>query len=436
MKPLKFIKDSYENLMAGFNGSKDATTQGRIVKGEILEFDWAQLTAIYETSGIGAKLVDIKPDDMTREWRTFTSVHSPEEVALFEKMEAELDVVRKFNYAQKMANVYGDAYIVLDINDGLDADEELIVDNLKTGCLEGITVCDPTTLQGTLPDNDPFSKNYLNYTYFIPVHNDNGLKIHYSRVLHFKGLPRSPFALRQSGGKNGSVLTRSYNKVVMCESAGAFLSNHIIKDQTEIISVDDLFDSMQDGDSYNAMMMYLSQVNSKASTLNQRVIDSNTSISIQSRDSKSVVEIYNLMREDIASDAGIPLTKFLGQSPNGFAASGESELEMYYDTVRQDQVTKFSPLLHTLDKIMVKSIDVGDEPLTYEWDSLYQLSEKELSEVNENKVNTLSKLYADNVITATQYLKEIVQEDIVTNVTEEDIDELEQLEKAANTEIQ
>jgi phage-related protein (TIGR01555 family) len=74
----------------------------------------------------------------------------------------------------------------------------------------------------------------------------------------------------------------------------------------------------------------------------------------------------------VSAAASIPVTRFIGTSPRGMNATGESDLEIHYENVHSKQETEVRPILDVLDKIIQMSL-FGSliEEFSYEFLPLY-----------------------------------------------------------------
>src|SRR4029077_20407665 len=89
-------------------------------------------------------------------------------------------------------------------------------------------------------------------------------------------------------------------------------------------------------------------------------------------------EIMQMYMQIAAGAADIPVTRFLGMSPAGMNATGQSDLQNYYDRIHADQELRFTPALYRLDAaIQASALGKFDENIFYEWNSLWQTSAAE-----------------------------------------------------------
>ena len=168
LKQAKIVKgevnDGLENLVAQLGTEKDKRTHSRFVNSKQLSLkgNESELNAMYRTNWLCGKVVDIIPDDMTREWRQFTGDIEPEIVQQLIEEEERLQLRSAFNDAHKWARLYGTAFIVLSIDDGQTPDKPLDMDAIKEGGLRHITAIDRHRINrdGQQPTVNPLDKNF------------------------------------------------------------------------------------------------------------------------------------------------------------------------------------------------------------------------------------------------------------------------------------
>lgn len=99
-----------------------------------------------------------------------------------------------------------------------------------------------------------------------------------------------------------------------------------------------------------------------------------------------LAELQSQSQEQIASVVNIPLLKLLGIQPSGMNASSEGEIRVYYDNITSYRETVVTPMLEWMVKIIQLS-EFGeiDESLYWEWDNLYELTERQQVEIQARK---------------------------------------------------
>lgn len=108
-----------------------------------------------------------------------------------------------------------------------------------------------------------------------------------------------------------------------------------------------------------------------------------------------VTDIVRQSLELLACVWRIPVVKFLGVSPGGMNATGESDIRSFYDHVGSQREKIFGHPLEQLAKVMQLSLfgEIRDD-LSYAWPSLWEVTERERSEVAKINADT-DAIYLD-----------------------------------------
>jgi hypothetical protein len=108
----------------------------------------------------------------------------------------------------------------------------------------------------------------------------------------------------------------------------------------------------------------------------------------------------------VAATAGMPITKLLGTTPGGFAATGEYDEDSYHEMLESMQDRDLTPFLERHHELVMRSEVVPkfeslkDVELTAKWNELDALGHVEQSTVNLNKAQTDAALIAAGSVTA------------------------------------
>lgn len=96
---------------------------------------------------------------------------------------------------------------------------------------------------------------------------------------------------------------------------------------------------------------------------------------------------------DISGAAEIPVTKLFGRSPSGLNATGESDLQNYYDMIAEKQEAVLRPILNkVLPPFIISTIGSLPEDFDFDFDPVAEPTDKERAD--------LAKCGTDNVVAA------------------------------------
>lgn len=118
----------------------------------------------------------------------------------------------------------------------------------------------------------------------------------------------------------------------------------------------------------------------------------------------------------VAATAGCPITKLLGTTPGGFAATGEYDEASYHELLESTRERDLTPFLERHHQLVMRSEVVPKFPALKEveivarWNELDALTHVEQSVVNLNKAQTGAALIAAGALTAEDERGRIAQD--------------------------
>ena len=271
--------------------------------------------------------------------------------------------------------------LMTDIGDGSD---EVTKQKFKKGSLKRLAVIEPVwTYPQSYNATDPLREDWYNPSQWFVM----GKQLHASRLLTFVGRP-VPDILKPAyafGGLSLSQIAKPYidNWLQTRNSV-----NDIIRAFSVMVLSTDM-SSIMGGDG-NAVFDRLDLFNTFRDNRGVFAIDkegeefSNVSAPLSSLDS-----LQAQAQEHMASVSRIPLVKLLGISPHGLNASSEGELKTFYDTISSYQEFFLRPnLTRVMHFAMMNIWGEVDEDITFKFEPLWALNEKEEAEVRKINAET------------------------------------------------
>lgn len=419
--------DAMENLVASLGTDTDKRIYTRYV--EKYALSRRELEAMYAENWLAAKIIDVIPDDMTREWRQLSNNMDPARTQEFKQFEEEMQVSLKFNEAAKWGRLYGGCGIILGVDEaqGGGPEEPLDVDFLGKDCLQFLTVVEAERLQqaGSPIVIDPTNPFFDRPEYYSVA---NGLhRIHRSRILFFEGVPL-PHYMRQRQRLSywgAPVLRRVMEAITNADLVFNGTSTLTSEASTDIIKYKGLtsFLSQSGGEekirARFALMKLLKSLN------NITLLDEEETYENHQQTFAGLSDLIDKFLAITAGAADIPVTRLVGTSAKGLNATGEGDLKNYYDNIRARQGREFTPQLRILDRIMQRHLwGAEDENWHFTWNSLFQLNEKEISEMQNNRA-TRDRAYWDmGVIDELVVAEQLYEDDTYTTIDQEYLDQL------------
>lgn len=418
--------DTLSNLITSLGTSGDKRTGGRYDVTRALRYDYGQLTALYRENWIAGKMIDAVPEDMTRSWRRLSSDEiPPEDIKKFEEFEEELNIRFHFNFAHKMARLYGGSVIVLAVDGTGAPDTPLELNMVKKGSLKHMKVVDLTRMiPGPNVITNPLDAMYGQPEFYRFA--ESGVRIHHSRLIRFDGI-RIPFQeYRRNAYWHDSILNRLYGAIRNMDSVVDSSASLVYESNIDVIKLNGMMDYMQSAEGTAVLtkrMMLQKQL--KAST-NQTVIDKEddyTNVTKQFTGLPSLIDRFLVM---LTAGSDTPAGRILGDSASAFDVSGSgNDLKNYYDTIRSQQVIDYNPKLRHLDKILAISLGWGNKyGMEFEWNSLFQKTPEEEAKAEKARAEVYSLYKNNGVMNPSLIAKELQNNPYFENITKEWVEEL------------
>lgn len=388
--------DGWMNLFSGLGTKADKKKSTHAVPTGFL-FD-AELETIYADDGLGARVVDLLPDDMMKQGWHYEFDNEKEGVEDYSKVYAkvfkDMRANDKINKALKWARLYGGCLILLGVYDGEKLDTPLNLNKIKS--FENLKIIPRNNVMyGTMEFQMDERKPHYGQVEFYPVTFYTGRKfetvrVHYTRVIELHGIeiPSSeasiiPIEFRYWGI---SVFQRIQDRLK--ELAGSFgsLANLLQELTIGKYRYKDLAEIMATEGGEKLVQNRLQAMDEMKSSFHSILMDTEENFERDTVSFGGVSDVlYQFMMLTSAS-TGYPMTKLFGISPGGLNSTGDSDMYQYYDMVKSKQETELLPILERLVHIISEWQKVP-EP-TIKFNPLEQMTEKEQAELDEKKANT------------------------------------------------
>ena len=362
-------------------------------------YKWRTYVQMYETCWEARKIVNIPVDDALR--KSWIVEGIPEEMAV--KLQNRLDQMGFLNVlkrACKLEKLLGGCLAFF----GLEATE----DNVETAYhpREGamLRFCNAIPISRIARvtwDSDPLSQGYMRPQMFMV----NGQHVHISRCLVFDGNPLFDpydFALTQFranlAGFGPSVLAPLWDDIGMAVGTRQAAYQLIQVNNSIIAAISDLQDLLGTN-AGQANIEKVKQIANQMSLYRAAIIagDDKVQLSQHSASFGSVPELILTYLQVLSAASDIPATRFLGQAPGGLNATGESDLENYYNAEDAYQHQSIEPKLRRIYDVLgyhhfPKEWDKLRESLLFNFPPLWNESEKEQAEKNGLNIDNMIKL--------------------------------------------
>ena len=226
----------------------------------------------------------------------------------------------------------------------------------------------------------------------------NGVTVHRSRLLRFVGR-EVPDILKPAyafGGLSMSQMAKPYvdnwlrTRQAVCDLIESFSVSGVYTNLSGVLEEGNA-EAMKRIDMFNIM-----RSNAGAFVLDKETEEFfNVSTPLGTLDA-----LQAQSQEQMSSVSGIPLIVLLGITPKGLNASSEGELRAFYDTIQAEQERFFRDNLQTvINFIMLSLWGEIDEEITFSFEPLWSMTDKELAETQKVEAETDGMLIDKGIIT-------------------------------------
>jgi uncharacterized protein len=385
-----YLFDTFHNFLSGLG----MPGRDKMTGHEYVTQVWTrhQLESAFRSDWIARKAITIPAHDATREWRHWQA--RGDQIELLEETEKRLQVQLKLQQALTKARLYGGCCLLIGVEGNMEA--ELDPDTVKKDGLKFLHVLAPHQLsieKLITKLDDPYYGQPEHYVLTDGDDQRNSIKIHPSRMVRLLGLD-TPDPM-QNNGWGDPIMQVIHDSVAAAGTVAQSIATLIAEAKIDVVKIPGLTEIFSTEDGTGRLIKRFSEANVAKSVVNALVLDAEEDWQRIGTDFQGMPEVLQMYLQIAAGAADVPVTRFLGQSPAGMNATGESDLQNYYDRIASDQELRLRPALTKLDKALMRSaLGNLDENIYYEWNSLWQMDEAKQSEIAKRKAE-ISKIDVD-----------------------------------------
>ena len=395
--------------------------------------NYALLNSLYRGNWVVQNVVGIIPDDMTKKGITLTGSFSPKQQADFRNALKCTGLIEKINTGLKWGRLYGGAAgLILIRGQENMLDKPLDINTVMPGAFRGIYIVDRWC--GITPDmelvNDAGDPDFgLPKYYTINGEGSRTIaRVHHSRIIRFTGreLPYLEKLAELYWGE--SEIEAIYDDIVKHDNVSANMAGLTFRanvDTMEVQNLEQLFStrSIEQQKRFWNMMQAQSVVKSN---FGMQLVDKDSKITNTQYTFTGLKDVYESMCLDLSGATRIPVTKLFGRSPAGLNATGESDLQNYYDYIDSLREGKLKPIIYKiLPVLLMSALGTIPEGADVAFPPLWTPTAKEISDIARAKSETIINAFQAGLIdqaTAQKELKKLSEETgLFDSITDEEI---------------
>lgn len=426
--------DAFTNVLARLGAGTPNLLEGTEYSLQRLSRDFNQLNALYRESWIIRRIIDVIPSDMLKNWITITSGIDPDVEKKLSISLRRTQLIDKLKRGMQWGRLYGGALgVMLVKHQGYDLSQPLRLDWIMPGDFAGLLIFD--RWNGVNPSNElieDISDPDYGYPKYYTVTDPAGggsVKIHHSRVIRFTGntLPFWEEIAEMQWG--ASVVESVFDELKKRDNVSWNIAQLTFMANIRVLKMQDLGQLLAatDSESQAELLRTLETQNMLLNNMGMQVMDAADGLETHQYTFGGLADCYQQFIMDISGAAEIPVTKLFGRSPSGLNATGESDLQNYYDMIAEKQEAVLRPILNkVLPPFIISTIGSLPEDFDFDFDPVAEPTDKERADLAKCGTDNVVAAYNAGLISQRTALQELKQQSertgVWTNITDEDIE--------------
>jgi uncharacterized protein len=412
------INDGLTSLVTGMGTDRDKSES---VTYTLPTHDRTQeYVAAYRTSWLARRVVDQVAEDCFRKGRAWQA--EADQISRIEATEKRIGWLKKSERAFQLGRLYGEAYLYISIKGDEDrTDEPLDPRRAKNGGISRIVLLTKNEIAEGPIQTDPLQDGYGEPQYYEVMSTAELRRIHPSRLVKFKGkeLPQDYVF----GSESESVLASTLPAIKRYDSIIHNVSGMTHDARVRILYIQNLAKLLEDSEGETQVLTRARVFNMGLSNMSMGLLDAgdpNISDDKGERLDQSTTSFATLpdviekAQEDASAAARMPRAILFGTGAGGLGATGDLELSAYYDYVNTLQSNELQPAMSVLDECIIwDALGARPAEIHYNWNSLWQQSDKERAELADKISSSVQKLISSGAIPA-----EVMTQSVINAFTE------------------
>lgn len=420
------------------SGFKDAFIARKLSNYETLmnerKLSDQQLALMYRNL-IVRRIVTLVVDDAIK---NFIEIEGDQDECIVQELEA-LFIPEKLTEALYWDRLFGMSVALILADDGQELDQPINLKRLRR--VSGVEVFDKRSVMedsaSLYYDTDVRDVNFGKAEYYtITPPNGNLFKVHRSRLLIFDGETLPKLERIANNGAGLSCLDGIPAAINRVKTSMDKTIDIMDKVSTSLLKLQGLSNVLQTEEGTKAVIKRLDLIDYSRRLNGSVAIDKDDEYAVFNIPLGGLTDIIQEMEQYVCAVTGYPFTKLFGRSPAGMNATGQSDMQIYYDKVKSYQKRKLRPALEYLVKLIQLSSEGPTqgkelEKWSIKFKALQQLNDLEQANVDKTQaevraavVKLVLDLVDNQMLDATQGRKYLAERgDIPVSETELDLDD-------------
>ena len=396
--------------------------------------DWQKINALYRSHWIVRRIIDVIPEDMIKNGYHILTQLSPDQIKKIVRCDRTTRTSRRILEGLKWGRLYGGAGALIMIEGHENQlDQPLDYDLVMPGSYKGLLVLDRWS--GVTPEDklvSDISDPEFGMPEYYTVSSDAltvGIRVHHSRIIRFMGRPLPYLEQLAETYWGASELEHVIDELKKRDNVSWNIAMLTFMANLRVMKMDGMGQLLATGNEQAQMQLYntIQGMNAMMNNNSLQVLGENDSYETHQYTFGGIGETYDRFMMDVAGAAETPVTKLFGRSPAGMNATGESDMQNYYDTIEEKQEADLRPVYDKILPIMFISTLGGiPDDWDYEFNPIRRPRDDEMADLASKNTDSVTKAFQAGMVSQRTALKELRQQAEMTgmwsNITDEDIE--------------
>ena len=423
------VQDAFSNMLFRLGYGSQSPLEATEYPLTRMTDNYALLNSLYRDNWVVQNVVGLMVDDMLREWYKLKGDITPEMQDALDRVERMTRLRARVNEGLRWGRLYGGAAGLILIRGQEDLSRPLDLDMVYPGSFQGLYILD--RWQGVTPNmglvfegGEPVPESYS----ITDAQGHTVVNVHHSRLVRFTGrdLPYLERVAELYWGE--SEVEALYKEVVAHDNVSANMAALTFQANINTMEVKGLEQllSMASPAVQRRFWDVMQAQSVMQSNFGMRLVEEGSKLTNTQYHFNGLREVYESMCLNLCGASHYPMTKLFGRSPSGLDATGDGDLQNYYDYVDSQREAKFRPALQKLLPVLAMSAwGFVPDDLDFTFPPLWTPTAKEVAEIAKTKSEAIVAGYQAglmNVDTAQKELRKLEDETgMFGSITDEEI---------------
>lgn len=395
--------------------------------------NWQLINSLYRSHWVVRRVIDVIPEDMMKNGYEILSQLEPNQLNRLTRIERQTRLNAKILEGLRWGRLYGGAagLILIDGHEDI-LDQPLEYDQVMPNSFKGLLIMDRWS--GISPDSElitDISDPDFGMPVFYTITTDGmerGIKVHHSRICRFMGrdLPYLEKIAETYWG--ASELEHVYDELKKRDNVSWNMAMLTFMANIRVLKMEGMEQIFATGNEKALQDLYatIQAQNAMMNNNGLQILGEKDEYQSHQYAFSGLGDVYDRFMMDLAGAAETPVTKLFGRSPAGMNATGESDMQNYYDTIEEKQESDLRPVYDKLLPVMMMS-EFGAIPddFDYAFSPVRRPKDDEMAELAAKNTDSVTKAFLAGLVSQQVALKELRQQSKITgrwaNITDENI---------------